>query len=140
LIKSGLDIQNVDLNLGMDQLVAFAGNLSTLNLSGSVHVTSTNLHLGKTNNGILNASLDSIGSGMSPINPIGNYSIGFDLSNMGINVSSNSGSVISVTGTGNINGLALNAKVSDDKKEQMLQFMTMMGLPQADGSYLLKVF
>lgn len=140
LVKTGLDVQNVDLNLGMDQLVAFAGNLSTLNLSGSVHVTAANLHLGKTNNGILNASLDSIGSGMSPINPIGNYSINLDLSNMGIDVSSNSGSVINVTGTGNINGLALNAKVSDDKREQMLQFMTMMGLPQADGSYLLKVF
>ncbi|MEN9946430.1 MAG: hypothetical protein RLZZ293_816, partial [Pseudomonadota bacterium] len=39
-----------------------------------------------------------------------------------------------------LNSLILNLKVQADKKEQLLQFMTMMGMPQADGSYQMKVF
>lgn len=140
LVKTGLDINNVNLSFAMDQLTAFAGNLGSLNLSGNVHVTSSNLHLGKTNSGSIDVSLSGIGSGMSPLNPIGNYNVKFDLSNMGINVDTDGDSIIKVSGSGNVSGLSLNARVDDEKKEQMLQFMTMMGLPQADGSYLLKVF
>lgn len=140
LTKDGLDVTNVNLGMSMDQLAAFAGNLSTLNLSGSAHVMSNNIHLGKSNTGSINVTLTDIGSGMSPVNPIGNYNLTLDLAAQGIDVSSEPSSVIKVTGSGNTSGLALNARVDEDKKEQMLQFMTMMGIPQGDGSYLLKVF
>lgn len=138
--KNGLNISNVNFSLAMEQLEAFAGNLGTLNLSGNVHVSAGNLSLGKKNSGTVNVSLNGIGSGMSPINPIGNYELNFDISNLSLNVATTGDSVISVTGNGSANNLSLNARVSDDKKEQMLQFMTMMGVPQGDGSYLLKVF
>lgn len=140
LTKDGIDVTNVNLGMSMDQLAAFAGNLSTLNLSGSAHVMSNNIHLGKTNTGSVNVTLTDIGSGMSPVNPIGNYTLTLDLASQGIDVSSEPSSVIKVTGNGNTSGLSLNARVEEDKKEQMLQFMTMMGIPQGDGSYLLKVF
>lgn len=140
LDKTGLNISNVNFSLAMEQLEAFAGNLGTLNLSGNVNVTADKLSLGKKNSGTIDVSLNGIGSGMSPVNPIGSYKLSFDLSNQALNVSTAGDSVINVTGDGNLTGLSLHARVNEDKKEQMLQFMTMMGLPQSDGSYLLKVF
>jgi hypothetical protein len=77
---------------------------------------------------------------MSPVNPIGSYNVNFDLSSMGITISSNPDSVIDVSGSGNIKNLVLNSKVQPDKKEKLLQFMTMTGIPQADGSYQMKAF
>ncbi len=140
LTKSGLVVNTVNLDMSMDQITPFLGNLGTLGLSGTVHVTADDLHLGKANSGVINVSLQDVGSGISPLNPIGSYSLRFDLSSSSINVVNSGDSIISVNGSGNMSGLVLNSTIQPDKKEQMLQFMTMMGIPQPDGSYKMKVF
>ena len=57
---------------------------------------------GKKMEGMIIVKLDDVGSGMSPVNPIGSYSVNFDLSTMGINISSNPNSVIDVSGNGSV--------------------------------------
>ena len=140
LTKNGLQLSKVNLSLSLDQLSPFLGNLNSLNLSGNVHVTADKLLAGKKMQGVIVVKLDDVGSGMSPVNPIGSYNVNFDLSSMGINISSNPNSVIDVSGSGNVKSLVLNSKVQADKKEKLLQFMTMTGVPQADGSYQMKAF
>lgn len=140
LVKNGLQMSKVNLSLTVNQLTTFSDNLNTLNLSGNVHVSADDILLGKKYSGTLRALLEQIGSGMSPVNPIGTYDLSYDLSNNTINVATNGASVINVSGSGTASTLSLKAQIAEDKKDQMLQFMTMMGMPQADGSYLLKVF
>lgn len=140
LTKTGLQINNVNLSLSLDQLTPLMDNLNSLSLSGNVHLTANKLLISNKMQGNIDVKLDSVASGMAPVNPIGSYQVGLDLSTMGINVSSDSSSIISVTGVGTMGGLVLNSRVRDDKKEQLLQFMTMLGIPQADGSYQLKAF
>lgn len=138
--KDGMNVQNVDLSLAINQLTIFVGNLNSLNLTGNVKVTAPTIKIAKKLSGNVQLSLSNIGSGMSPVNPIGNYNLSLDLSNMAINVSSVGDSVISITGSGDASHLQLSATVDPDKKADMLQFMTMMGIPQSDGSYALKVY
>lgn len=140
LSKAGLQVNNVNLILSMDQLEPFLGNLSSMSLSGNVQVDANSLKLGKSNSGIVNVKLEDVGSGISPVNPIGSYTVQLDLANSGIDVSSAPDSVISVKANGSMKGLTLNSTVQADKKDKLLQFMTMMGLPQPDGSYQMKVF
>ena len=140
LTKQGLVAENIDLRLSLDQLAPLLGNLSSFGLSGNVHVSSSRIILGKGLSGTVNINLEDVGSGISPVNPVGSFQITADLASTSINVSSSPDSVLIVNGSGNFNNLILNSKVQNDKKEQMLQFMTMMGIPQADGSYQLKVF
>lgn len=138
--KDGANVDNLDALLAINQLTAFTGNLNTLKLSGNMHVNTPNLVIGKKMSGSIQLQLNNIGSGISPINPIGNYNVGFDLSNLSINVNSSGDSVINVSGSGDLKHLQLSARVQEDKKADMLQFMTMMGAPQPDGSYELKVY
>lgn len=140
LTKGGVMVNSVNLDLSMDQITPFLGNLSTLNLSGTVHVSANSLQLGKSNSGLINVTLQDVGSGMSPLNPIGSYNVKFDVAKSSIDVTTNGDSIIGVNASGNLNSLALNSTVQADKKDQMLQFMTMMGIPQPDGSYKMKVF
>jgi hypothetical protein len=140
LTKNGLELSKVNLSLSLDQLSPFLGNLNSLNLSGNVHVTADKLLAGKKMQGTIAVKLDDVGSGMSPVNPIGSYNVNFDLSSMGITISSNPDSVINVSGSGSVKSLVLNSKVQANKKEKLLQFMTMTGIPQADGSYQMKAF
>ena len=140
LNKAGISLNNVNLGLSLDQLTPFLGNLNALNLSGNVRINADNLSIGKQMNGTINIQLQNVGSGISPVNPIGSYSVSLNLNNSAVNVNTSSDSVITVTGDGNLNSLMLNSRVQADKKDKLLQFMTMMGIPQLDGSYQLKVF
>ncbi|MBX9866686.1 MAG: type II secretion system protein N, partial [Burkholderiales bacterium] len=140
LSKAGLQVSNVNVDLSVDQLEPFLGNLSSMSLSGNVHVDASSLTLGKANLGTVNVKLEDVGSGISSVNPIGSYTLQINLANSSIDVNSSPDSVIGVTATGSMNSLTLNSTVQADKKEKLLQFMTMMGLPQADGSYKMKVF
>lgn len=140
LQKDGLHVDNVNMSITMEQLIAFASNFATLGLFGDVNVSGSGIVLSSTNKGQIKVSLDSVGSAMSPLNPIGNYAVNFDIATTKIDVSSNSDSIVDVSGSGSLNGLSLNATVKPDSIDQMLQFMTMMGIPQGNGSYLLKVF
>jgi hypothetical protein len=105
-----------------------------------VHLTANKIVVSNKMQGNIDVKLDNVASGMAPVNPIGSYHVALDLSNLGINIDSNSDSVITVNGSGSMNGLVLNSRVKADKKEQLLKFMTMLGIPQADGSYQFKVF
>jgi hypothetical protein len=140
LTKTGISINQLNLAVSLDQISPFLGNLNSLNLSGNLKLTANNLHLAKQNQGTIQATLTEVGSGMSPVNPFGNYDISLDLATLAITVASQPNSVIIINSSGNLNSLILNLKVQADKKEQLLQFMTMMGMPQADGSYQMKVF
>jgi hypothetical protein len=140
LTKSGLEVSNVNLSLSLDQLTPLVDNLNSLSLSGNVHLTAPKLLVSKKMQGNIDVKLDNVASGMAPVNPIGSYHVALDLSNLGINIDSTPDSTITVEGNGNINGLVLRSRVKEDKKEQLLQFMTMLGIPQADGSYQFKVF
>lgn len=140
LTKSGLMVDNVNLSLSLDQITPLVENLNSLSLSGNVHLTANKIVVSNKMQGNIDVKLDNVASGMAPVNPIGSYHVALDLSNLGINIDSNSDSVITVNGSGSMNGLVLNSRVKADKKEQLLQFMTMLGIPQADGSYQFKVF
>ena len=140
LTKKGVDVSDLNLSMSLDQLTPLLGNLNSLGLSGNVHVTAANLLLSKTNQGNINVKLEDVGSAIAPVNPIGSYMVDFNLANTSIDVSSDGDSVINVTASGNLNSLVLTSKIQPDKKTQLLQFMTMMGIPQADGSYQMKVF
>jgi hypothetical protein len=112
-----------------------------LNLSGNVHVNANSLEIGKKMNGSVNVQLSNVGSGISPVNPVGSYAVTMNLASGSLNVStSDPASVLTVTGDGSLSSLMLNSKVAPEKKDQLFQFMTMMGIPQADGSYQMKVF
>lgn len=140
LQKDGVHVDGVNMVLSIEQLIGFATNLSTIGLFGDVNVTANGIILSKTNKGQINVSLNSIGSSMSPLNPLGSYTVSFNLANNQLNVQSSGDSILNISGNGNTNSLSLNASVKEDSQDQMLQFMTMMGVPQGDGSYLLKVF
>ena len=140
LTKSGLQVTNLDLALSLDQVAPLLGNLNSLGLSGNVHLAAAKILLAKKNQGIINIQLEDVGSGIAPVNPLGSYQIAFDLAGQSLTVSSDSGSVLDVSGEGNLTSLVLKSRVVEDKKEKLLQFMTMMGIPQADGSYNMKVF
>lgn len=140
LNKKGVIINDVNLRLSLDQLTPLLGNLNSLGLSGNVHVSAASLLLSKINQGSISVGLEDVASAIAPVNPIGTYNVVFNLADSSFDISSNANSVINVTGTGNLNSLVLNSKIQPDKKSQLLQFMTMMGVPQADGSYQMKVF
>ncbi|MDD3266220.1 MAG: type II secretion system protein N [Burkholderiales bacterium] len=140
LQKDGVHVDALSTMLSMEQLVGFANNLSTLGLFGDVSLTGNQIILSKTNKGQINVNLDSVGSAMSPLNPLGSYTVTFNLANSQLDVQSTGGSILEVSGSGNAKSLSLTATVKPDNQDQLLQFMTMMGVPQGNGSYLLKVF
>lgn len=139
LTKAGLAVSNVDLSLSLDQLAPLMGNLNSLGLSGNVHVMTKQVVLNKKMQGNLNINLDNVGSSMAPLNPLGSYQVKVDLATNSLNIASNPDSVISISGAGNFSNLTLSTKVQDNKKDQLIQFVTMLGIPQPDGSYKLKV-
>lgn len=140
LQKDGVHVDNLNMTLSMEQLIGFATNLSTLGLFGDVNLTGNEIILSKINKGQINVNLNSVGSAMSPLNPLGSYIVAFNLTSNQLNVQSTGDSILDVSGSGNTKSLSLTATIKPDSQEQMLQFMTMMGVPQGNGSYLLKVF
>lgn len=141
LTKSGLEIDKLNMIFDLDQLTPFWETLSNLRLSGNINAEASKIVIANKMQGAIKLKITEVGSGMSPVNPIGNYNVTLNLGNSSLEVSSVSDSTIDVSGTGSIvSGLTLKAKVQPDKKEKLLQFMTMMSLPKQDGSYSLKVF
>ncbi|RTK97083.1 MAG: hypothetical protein EKK64_02195 [Neisseriaceae bacterium] len=138
--KNGANVNNVDMSLAINQLTIFLENLNSLNLTGNIKVNANNILIAKKMSGNIQVNLGNIGSGMSPVNPLGSYNLTMDLSNMSINVNSSGGNALSIDGSGNTTHLELTAKVDPDKRDDMLQFMTMVGVPQGDGAYVLKVY
>lgn len=139
--KNGINLVNLNLSLSVSQVSEIFGLIKNLGLSGNLNLKSKKINV--TNNklsGIFELSLDSLSSGISPINPLGNYDLLIDLEKNSIKVNTKNNAILIVNGEGNFNSLVLNSHIENNKKEKMLQFMTMMGIPKADGSYQLKIF
>ena len=141
LNKDGLNLDKLKLSLSLDQVTQLVSIVGNLGLSGNLNLSTDHILITtKKSTGIFIATIDSLSSSMAPINPLGSYNINFDVSNSAVTVSSKSGSTLDISGSGNAGSLSLKAIVDKDKQAQMSQFMTVLGMPNADGSYTLKVF
>lgn len=138
--KSGVNLDNLNMNLSITQISQMLDLINTLSLSGNLEIKATHIHVGKTMDGTLAVDMDQVSSNIAPVNPLGSYQMQFDLATDSINVNSKDGSNLEVNGSGNLQQLILSCKPKADKKDKMLEFMTVMGIPDADGSYRVKVF
>ncbi len=141
LDKNGLNLTKLNVSLSISQVSEIFGLIKNMGLSGDLLIKSNQIKLVKNKIiGVFEINLNSLSSAISPVNPLGNYSILMNLETNNIKVSTNEDSVLKIDGDGNFNSLILNSVLQDSKKEKMLQFMTMMGIPQPNGSYQLKIF
>ncbi len=141
LDKKGITIDKVDISLAITQVSQLFGPLKDLNVSGNIKITTNHININKKMEGIAKVDLENVSSGLSKVNPLGSYTIEFNTSNGNIDVHSSPGVALSLNGQGTLNGgLTLSARVDEAKKEDMLQFITIMGIPNPDGSYRLKIF
>lgn len=140
LNKTGLNLDKLNLSLSISQVSQLSSIVKDLSLSGNINIATDHLSLGKKTNGLFHLTLSNVSSSLSPVNPLGTYKVEFNASSGAIEVSSSGGSALILNGTGNVNGLSLSAKIDESKKEQLIQFITIMGAPKANGSYELKIF
>ncbi len=140
LDRHALHIDNLDMSLSIAQVSELMGLIKNLGLSGNLNIKANNIILNNGKNGIFVIKLNDLSSSMSPVNPLGNYTINFNLANNDIDVVSDGLAVLNLTGHGSLNTLTLTAKILENKKEDMLQFITVLGAPQANGTYNLKLF
>ena len=139
--KAGVTLENLDMYLSITQTKQLIDMVKDLGVAGNIHITASSIHMGKILIGTINANLDNVSSSISEVNPLGSYIVQFDVSNNQISVTSNPTSILSLTGNGTIADLTLSARLNDmSKRGNMLQFLTAMGAPQADGSYQFKLF
>ncbi len=141
LNKDGVNLDKLQLSLSLDQVTQLVSIIGNFGLSGNLDLSAGHILL-NTNKmvGSFLARIDSLSSSMAPVNPLGSYSINLNAGDGGIKVSSTSGSILDISGNGNSSSLNLKAVIDKDKQEQMSQFMTVLGMPNSDGSYALKVF
>jgi hypothetical protein len=140
LNKAGVNLDKVNLSLSISQVSQLSSIVQTLGLSGNISLITDHIILGKTTSGIFDILLSNVSSSISPVNPLGSYKIQLNASNSSLNVASVGSSLLMLKGNGNLNSLSLDARIDPAKKEQMAQFITVMGIPKADGSYELKIF
>lgn len=136
----GINLDNLDLSLSIVQISQIMDLINDMGISGNIKVSAPHINLGKKNIGHFNTMLDNISSSMSPVNPLGSYTIDFNTANNQITVNYAPDSAIMLKGTGDFNSLIVNASVNESKKEKLQQLMTALGVPNPDGSYNLKIF
>lgn len=137
----GLNLDNLKLSLSIRQLSHILDIINDLDLSGNIALSASHVMLGKQNIGSFKVILSDVSSGLSPSNPLGTYNVNLDLGSGAIKVATTDmGSTLILNGTGNLNSLTLNAKINEAKREKMAQFITVMGIPQPDNSYMFKIF
>lgn len=140
-LKHGaIAIDNLSLWLSVDQTSNLMELIKDMSLAGSLEISAKHLLLGKFNSGQLLINFNNISSGIAPINPLGSYQVLISLTDQTIKVTSAANSTIILTGDGNMTSLNLKASIIKDKIEQLTQFITLLGMPNSDGSYQLKVF
>lgn len=137
--KSGANLDNLDLSLSVIQVSQIADIINDMGVSGNIQIMTPHIRLGKKNEGHFIVKLDNISSSMSPINPLGSYTIDFNTANNQININYSPDSIIMLKGTGDLTGLIVNASVNESKKEKLQQLMAALGVPKPDGSYDLKI-
>ena len=140
LDKNGVNLDKLDVHLSIIQVSQLVDVVKDLNISGNLHIVTDHILLAKKHIGQFNINITNVSTSMSPVNPLGNYNMIYNLSDGRISISSEPGSVLTIKGDGDANGLILNATIDPSKAEQMKQFITVMGMPRGDGSYDLKLF
>jgi hypothetical protein len=89
--------------------------------------------------GSINADIYHLSSTISPLNPLGDYSANINLETGSIEVRTTNDAILKINGTGSFKSLALNATVTPQKKDKLLQFMVMFGDPVGDNQYILQL-
>ena len=140
LNKGGVNLDKLDLSLSLSQVSQLFGPLKDLGISGNIKVSADHVVIGKKMLGNFKINLDNISSGISRVNPLGSYTVNLNPATGAIEVDSTAGSTLMLSGAGSISSLSLKARIDEAKKEEMLQFITVMGIPNPDGSYQLKLF
>lgn len=140
LNNGGLNIDNLNLSLSVIQMTQLVDVVKDLGVSGDFHIQASHILLAKKPEGQLNISIRNVSSGLSPINPLGNYQMTFDAGSGKISVNTDYGSVLNLKGDGSTSSLTLNATIEPSKAEAMKTFITLMGAPRPDGSHDLKLF
>lgn len=138
--KTGAHLDNLDIILSVTQVSQLVEIINSLGLSGNLEIMAKHINIGKNIDGTLNISITQVSSSISPVNPLGTYQMKFNLADGAIDITSDSSSNLSINGSGNLQGLTLSCKVLPSKKDKMLEFITVMGIPRPDGSYAMKVF
>lgn len=138
--KNGANLDKLNVSLSITQLEQLFDIVKDLNISGNINLSTDHILIGKKMVGQFKVHLDNISSGISRVNPLGSYILILSATNGDINVTSNPNSVLNLAGNGSTSGLTLNAQVNQANREEMLQFITVMGIPKPDGSYQLKIF
>ena len=139
--KKGVSLDKLNLSISITQVERLFDIIKDLGISGNVNIAATHLQIGKKLEGNLTITLDNISSGISMVNPLGSYTVGLTLDNHAIDVSTKAtSSILKLSGTGSLRTLTLEASIRDDKKEDMRQFITFMGVAKPNGAYQLKLF
>lgn len=139
--KTGLNISNLSLIFSLSQTSQMLETLHSLDLAGTIRVTSpSGINITGANiKGSVIADIYHLSSTISPLNPLGDYNANITLENGSINVKTTNDAILKIDGNGSFKGLSLNATVAPDKKDKLLQFMVMFGDPVGDNQYILKL-
>ncbi|MCC2645328.1 MAG: hypothetical protein K0R49_125 [Burkholderiales bacterium] len=142
LNNKGLNVDNLDLSLSVIQVSQLSDVITDLKLSGNLQINTKHLLIAKTQKtGIIYINAHDISSGVSPVNPLGSYKVALDIGTNLINVNTISDdTILSLNGNGSTSALTLKAAIDPSKTEQMKTFITLMGVPNADGTFNLKLF
>jgi hypothetical protein len=138
--KTGANLDNLDVLLSITQVSQLVEIVNSLGLSGSLEIMAKHINVGKKIDGVLNISINQVSSSISPVNPLGTYQMQFTLQTGEINITSDPNSNMAISGNGSLQGLTLSCKILPSKKDKMLEFVTVMGIPRPDGSYAMKIF
>lgn len=138
--KHGANLDKLNLSLSITQVEQLFDIAKSMSLSGNINLSADHIQVGKKIVGNILVSLDNLSSGISKVNPLGSYVVQLTTDTGDINVHSSPNSVLNLSGNGTVNSLSLNVQINPANKEDMLQFVTLMGAPKPDGSYQLKIF
>lgn len=142
LNNKGLNVDNLDLSLSVIQVSRLSDVITDLKLSGNLQINAKHLLIAKKqSSGIVNINAKDISSGVSPVNPLGSYKVALNIATSAIDVSTpGDDSILNLNGSGSSTTLTLKASINPSKTEQMKTFITLMGLPNPDGTYNLKLY
>lgn len=138
--KRGANLDKLNLSLSITQVEQLFDVVKDLNVSGNINLSTDHILLGNKMVGDFKVNLDNISSGISRVNPLGSYVVTLSAADGHISMTSSPNSILLLSGEGSTVGLTLSARISAEHREEMLQFITLMGIPKPDGSYMMKIF
>jgi hypothetical protein len=142
LDKHGLSIDNLDISLSISQISRLSDIIDDLKIAGNLQLKAKHILIAGKQTGTMDMIAKNVSSGMSPVNPLGSYNIKINLDGGKIDIATNDddSTVLNLNGSGTFNALTVKASVSNEKAEKMKTFITLMGIPNPDGTYNLKLF